>query len=122
MTRWLRCWETRNLLDLFVDGRLTRDQGHRVEDHLAACPACALELEGLKPLPLSAGAPPAMPAGLAAAILKEFEGGAAPELPSWRLSPAQAAGLAAAALLLLAQTVPGPVTRAVQRPAAEALP
>ena len=123
MTHGMRCWETRNLLDLFVDGRLTHAQGHRVDEHLAACADCKTELEALKPLPLSAGAVPAVPAGLAASILRTLaEESEAPVAQVWRLSPAQAAGLAAAALLVLAQALPGPLTRAVQRPTPEARP
>lgn len=117
----LRCWGTRNLLDLFVDGRLAHDQEHCVDAHLEACADCRAEAEALKPLPLLASAPPAVPPGLAASILKRLaQEEEAPTIPLWHLTPAQAAGLAVAALLVISHAMPGPSTRATPRPQAEA--
>lgn len=121
MIRQLRCWGTRNLLDLFVDGRLAHDQEHRIGAHLEACAGCRAEAEALRPLPFLAAPPPAVPAGLAASILKRHaEEEDAPAVPVWRLTPAQAAGMAVVALLVLSHAMPGPTTRAVQRPQTEA--
>ena len=115
MSTTLLCWKTRNILDLFIDGRLAHDQEDAVAEHLTSCVSCREEADVLRPLPLLKSARPAAPAGLAAAILKKLEEGTAPDLaPAWRLSPAHAAGLAVLALLLLAHAKPGPVSQGLK--------
>ena len=46
----MRCDEIRVLLDDYADGVLAADRAVRVGDHLAGCPRCAAELEGLQRL------------------------------------------------------------------------
>ena len=46
----MRCDEIRVLLDDYADGVLAADRAARVGDHLAGCPRCAAELEGLQRL------------------------------------------------------------------------
>ena len=77
MTGIFRCWETRAVLDLFVDDRLAEGQAGRVAEHLAACAACRAEADVLSPLPALKSAAPPVPAPPAAAILKASEEGAA---------------------------------------------
>ncbi|MBI2362773.1 MAG: zf-HC2 domain-containing protein, partial [Elusimicrobia bacterium] len=59
MTERFRCWSTRNILDLFVDGRLAAAQEARVGRHLESCPACRAQADELKPLAFAAAAAPA---------------------------------------------------------------
>ncbi|MBI5595129.1 MAG: zf-HC2 domain-containing protein [Elusimicrobia bacterium] len=121
MTDRFRCWSTENILDLFVDGRLAAAQEARVGRHLEACPSCRARAEELQPLAFKAAAPAQAPAGLADAILRRFnERSTAPAAPVWRLTPAQAVGLAALALLALSHGVPGPTTAALKPAAVEA--
>ena len=120
MTERFACWSTRNILDLFADGRLPAAQEARVARHLAGCAGCREQADALKPLAFTAPAPEA-PAGLADAIMRRYlEGEPAPAAPLWRLTPAQAAGLAALAMLALSHSVPGPVTAALKPSALEA--
>lgn len=125
MKNLFRCWETRSLLDLFVDDRLDEAQAGRVGEHIAACADCRAEADELSPIPSLKSAPSALsevegvPAGLMASILKKHaEEVEAPAL-EWRPSPAFAAAAAAAALLLVSQGVPGPTTRGAQKPSVE---
>ena len=109
----LACWSSRNVLDLYVDGRLAPRAAGRVEAHLAACAACRREAEALKPIRLPAGSVSA-PAGLADAILKQLEAGAEPArtaAPAWRLAPSQAAALVYLALLAAGNAGPGYVSQ-----------
>ena len=46
----MRCDEIRVLLDDYADGALAADRAARVGDHLAGCPRCTAELEGLQRL------------------------------------------------------------------------
>lgn len=46
----MRCDEVRVLLDDYADGALAAGGAARVDDHLAGCPGCAAELEGLRRL------------------------------------------------------------------------
>ena len=117
MTTTSRCWKTRNVLDLFVDGRLAHDQEDAVAGHLGSCAECRDEADAMRPLPFLKSVRPAAPAGLAAAILKKFEEGTEPDsAPAWRLSAAHAAGLAVLALLLLAHARPGPPSQGLKAP------
>ncbi|MFN8624695.1 MAG: zf-HC2 domain-containing protein [Candidatus Binatia bacterium] len=50
MIRW-RCRVYRVLAVDCVEGTLSRRQQERLDDHLARCPACSEELEGLRQLP-----------------------------------------------------------------------
>lgn len=121
MTARFGCWSTRNILDLYVDGRLAAAQEARVARHLEACAACRKEADGLKPLAFAASSAPSAPAGLAEAIMRRYrEAQPAPAAPLWRLTPAQAAGLAALALLALSHSVPGPTTAALKPASVEA--
>lgn len=118
MKNFFHCWETRSLLDLFVDDRLEEGQAGRVAEHIAACADCRAEADELSPIPSLKTAAPQVPAGLMASILKKHaEEVEAPAL-QWRPSPAFAAAAAAAALLLVSQGVPGPTTRGASKPAA----
>lgn len=119
MKNLFRCWETRSLLDLFVDDRLDEAQAGRVGEHIAACADCRAEADELSPIPSLKAAAPKVPEGLMASILEKY--GEEVEAPAlqWRPSPAFAAAAAAAALLLVSQGVPGPTTRGAQKPPVE---
>lgn len=119
------CWSSRNVLDLHVDGRLTPKASARVDAHLEACASCRADLQALKPAGLSAGAVQ-VPPGLAEAILRQLEAGAAPApspAPVLRLAPAQAAALVYLAVLAAGSAAPGPVSQGLPgRPGLEAAP
>ena len=120
----MACWASRNVLDLYVDGRLSAGQARRVREHLSRCPDCAREEKALKPMKLEL--PVNVPAGLASAILKKLEEGAEPRaLPraAWQLKPAQAAAFAYLALLAGGNLAPGATSQGLRdKPGLEALP
>jgi anti-sigma factor RsiW len=65
------CAKHRKHLNAYLDGELPERKRHEVEHHLFQCPACRLELEGLRglaPLLGSDEAPP-VPAGLSVRIV-----------------------------------------------------
>lgn len=67
------CWSVKNVLDLFVDHRLTRDADHWVAEHLQDCDSCREEAESLSPLEDIKAVAVELPAGLKESILKAFE-------------------------------------------------
>lgn len=113
---WLRCWSVRNVLDLYVDGRLTEAAAARVASHLKTCSACRAEEAELRPVP--AGKKLQAPEGLAESILEKLAEGSAPKEPApplWeglRLSPAQAAALVYIAVLAGGHALPGVYSQA----------
>ena len=112
LARWMACWSSRNVLDLYVDGRLTAAQTARVREHLHGCAECAREERALRPVKLDL--PVEVPAGLVESILKKFEEGAEPRAfarPAWRLQPAQAAAFVYLALLASGNLAPGAVSQ-----------
>jgi anti-sigma factor RsiW len=67
------CAKNRKHLNAYLDNELPDRALREVERHLAGCPACLLELDGLRelePLLENGGVPP-IPAGLPARILAE---------------------------------------------------
>lgn len=67
------CAKNRKHLNAYMDGELPERALREVERHLAGCPTCLLELDGLcglKPLLEKVEVPP-VPAGLSARILSE---------------------------------------------------
>lgn len=103
----LRYWSAKNLLDLYVDGRLGAAQAARVARALERWPALKAEADALRPLKLTGEDRIAVPKDLAASILAKYQDApqAEPEtlaeaLPAWNLTPAQAAS--ALCLVLLA--------------------
>lgn len=104
----INCWSFANVLDLYVDKRLTPFMMANVGRHLETCAGCkqlAAELAPIK-APSTAVAPPP---GLADSILKAFEEGAAPAQSafSFRLAPAQIAAMLYLMILAGAHTAPG---------------
>jgi len=122
--RRMECWTSRNLLDLYVDERLTAGRAGRVREHLKACAGCSAEEKALRPVRL--GGTVDVPAGLAAAILKEFEAGTEPRAvaaPAWRLQPAQMAALAYLAIAAGGNLGPGLTSEGLpNKPGVEAAP
>lgn len=108
LARRMACWTSRNVLDLYVDGRLTAAQSARVREHLKDCAECAREEKVLRPVKFEV--PVEVPAGLVDSILKKLEEGAEPRAvlrPAWRLQPAQAAAFVYLALLAGGNLAPG---------------
>jgi len=110
---FFRCWSVRNILDLYIDGRLTPNAALRVKTHLASCEACREEREALAPAAMPEGGRVPVPDGLMASILEKLEQGEAPAAApagigdALHLSPAQALSLAYCAILLSAHALPG---------------
>ncbi|MFH2202625.1 MAG: zf-HC2 domain-containing protein [Elusimicrobiota bacterium] len=110
---FFRCWSVRNILDLYVDDRLTAGAARRVKTHLKECEECRAEHEALMPVVRSGEINIEVPAGLTESILKKLREESAPaEAPlelreALRLSPAQACSLVYCALLLSAHALPG---------------
>ncbi len=67
------CAKNRKYLNAYIDGELPERTRREVERHLAGCPACLLELDGLRGLAplLEKDEVPPVPAGLSARILAE---------------------------------------------------
>ncbi|MFH1726322.1 MAG: zf-HC2 domain-containing protein [Elusimicrobiota bacterium] len=111
----LRCWSVQNVLDLFVDGRLTESASVRVAAHLDVCENCRAEAEALKPIPAASAGTVAVPEGLADAILEKLRSEDAPApVPAsvdlrdfLRLRPAQALALVYFIALASAHALPG---------------
>ncbi|MBI4423899.1 MAG: zf-HC2 domain-containing protein [Elusimicrobia bacterium] len=106
---WVACWSSRNVLDLYIDRRLTPRARARVAAHLEGCEACRREARALAPV-RSAKAGLRPPPGLAEAILAQLESGAEPAAApagSLRLAPAQAAALVYLGLLAANHAAPG---------------
>ena len=127
-----RCWGVRNILDLYVDGRLSAARETQVRAHLDDCAACRLQAKpmlGIRALLKRSGGPQ-VPAGLAEAILKRLEAepesaaAEAAEPWAWRLSPAQAAAMVYLALLAAGNAGPGLPSQALlaEPPQKEARP
>ena len=111
MIEKVRCWAVRNVLDLYVDARLTPSRRAAVKAHVRDCASCRAEVEalgGAHEFLASAKAIP-VPAGLAQSILERLgeEPALMPAPGSLWPSPGQAAALAALALVLVAQRGPG---------------
>lgn len=100
MRAYLACWSARNVLDLYVDGRLAPGRSAHVRRHISACPGCGAAAKELAPLSLGSGSA-AVPAGLAESIKRALKQGAAagPVFVWPALRPAQAAALVYLALL-----------------------
>lgn len=123
----IRCWSVKNILDLYLDGRLCAGAAARVAGHLETCAACreaVSELGGVPTL-LKAEEKVSVPEGLEAAIIARLaaEAGAADEDESlgaglaglweyWRLSPAQAAAIVYLVVLAGSHALPGTVSQA----------
>lgn len=88
-----RCWSVRNVLDLFIDHRLTRDAEHWVAEHLQDCPSCRDRAEALAPVPGMRAAAVELPAGLKESILEAFENEETARGWTPGLQPAQALAL-----------------------------
>ncbi|OIO06183.1 MAG: hypothetical protein AUJ52_12690 [Elusimicrobia bacterium CG1_02_63_36] len=88
-----RCWSVRNVLDLFIDHRLTSDADHWVAEHLQDCAACRAQAEALSPVPELKASAAQLPAGLQESILEAFERGESERGGLPRLQPAQALAL-----------------------------
>lgn len=67
------CTKNQKYLNAYIDGELPERTHHQVERHLAGCPTCLLELDGLRGLApfLEKDEVPPVPAGLSARILAE---------------------------------------------------
>jgi anti-sigma factor RsiW len=67
------CAKNRKYLNAYIDSELPERTRREVERHLAGCPACLLELDGLRGLApfLEKDEVPPVPAGLSARILAE---------------------------------------------------
>jgi len=67
------CAKNRKYLNAYLDGELPERTRREVECHLAGCPACLLEFEGLRGLAplLGNDEVPPVPAGLSARIVNE---------------------------------------------------
>lgn len=67
------CAQNRKYLSGYIDSELPERTHHEVELHLAECPACLLELDGLRGLApfLAKDEVPPVPIGLSARILAE---------------------------------------------------
>jgi hypothetical protein len=92
------CSGTKGLLSGFTDGRLSREERTRVEEHLAACPRCRAELESLRAtVALLHGLPEVAPSrGFAVAPVRPLPGRRA--LPALRFATAAVVVLLVAAL------------------------
>ena len=104
---YFRCWSVRNVLDLYMDGRLGPLWNAWIGRHVDACGPCRQALATLGPFTAPAG-PVAVPDGLAASILARLEAERAADVlapssaPLWTalsLGPAQALALAFLALV-----------------------
>lgn len=103
MMALFQCWSVKNILDLYLDGRLTEGAAAKVKKHLDACPDCSEEAEsqgGVARFLKDAGEVP-VPAGLEAAILKGLEQSLPHEAPAERILPRWTAAKAFAALYLI---------------------
>ncbi|MBI3998524.1 MAG: zf-HC2 domain-containing protein [Armatimonadetes bacterium] len=92
-------------LSAYLDGELTPAELAEVRDHLAACPECASELEGLRAIKhlLRRLAAPVLPADFVPGLRARIE----PPAPRrWVWWPRPAAALAVAALVLILIAVP----------------
>jgi hypothetical protein len=98
-------------LSAYVDGRVSPDERHRLEEHLRSCPACVRKLEGLRTVVAELRNLPRLPAPrsfaltAAQAAVKRDERPAAGMMPSpaaGRLYLAFRGGAIAAALFLFA--------------------
>ncbi len=99
----MRCDEVRVLLDDYADGALAAGGAARVDDHLAGCPGCAAELEGLRRLlALAADLPReiAPSRDLWPTVAADIAG--APKVVHVRFSGSWRRGLAAAAAVVVA--------------------
>ena len=99
----MRCDEVRVLLDDHAEGSLAADVAARVDDHLAGCPGCAAELEGLRRLLHQVGDLPreiAPSRDLWPAVAAQLSG--APKVVHGRFSGSWRRRLAAAAAVLVA--------------------
>ncbi len=94
------CWSVKNVLDLFVDHRLTRDADDWVAEHLQDCDACREKAQALAPLDELRSEAVPLPAGLKDSILKAFEEGETSAAWTPSFQPAQ--GLALLYCLALA--------------------
>jgi anti-sigma factor RsiW len=124
MIEAIRCWASRNLLDLYVDSRLTPSRRAAVKAHVSRCASCRAEVEALGGVRESLAEVRAVevPSGLQESILREFErerAEAPVTLEALLPSPGQAAAFAALALVLLAQKGPGPDSQAYEPPPAK---
>jgi predicted anti-sigma-YlaC factor YlaD len=106
----MACWSVKNVLDLYVDSRLTPATKSRVEAHLSSCASCRDAAQALAPLKFSK-CKIAPPPGLAASILRQHQNrGQVPDQAAfkWNLSPAQAAAFVYLAILTAGNIFPGP--------------
>ena len=91
----LRVWSARNVLDLYVDGRLTEAAAARVAACLERHPELKREADALRPVRVAARSGPEMPNDLAASILAKYqdqpreEEVEAPSIPDLEWTPAQ---------------------------------
>jgi hypothetical protein len=99
----MTCPDVRDRLDDYVDGELGASEVHQVELHVASCPACREEEQALRALLREAAALPRV-ARPARDLWPEIEGElrARPRLFSFPRYRPLAAGLAAAAALVVA--------------------
>ena len=110
MMSWIRCWSVKNVLDLYVDGRLTDEAAARVRTHLKDCPSCRREAEALAPADIPSSEV-RVPEGLVDSIMDRLEEESrVPAASPWaelRLTPAQAAAMVYLLLMTGAHALPG---------------
>jgi anti-sigma factor RsiW len=114
----LLCWNVKNILDLYLDKRLTAGAASRVAAHLKDCESCAAEAEDLGGVSrfLGQDADIAIPAGLEQAILKnlELEEDEQPvQISPPRLTPAKVFAVLYLMLIAGSHALPGDTTRGV---------
>jgi predicted anti-sigma-YlaC factor YlaD len=114
-----RCWSVRNVLDLFVDRRLTRDAEHWVAEHLQDCDSCRAHAEELSPVAGLFAEAVEVPAGLKESILEAFEQGE--QSRGWRprLQAAQALALLYCLALAGVHSADRPASQAERTAASE---
>jgi anti-sigma factor (TIGR02949 family) len=112
----MNCQENQDQLSAYLDGELTADETAAVRDHLAACPACARELDELRRAidAVKALPPIQAPADLKGKIMAQIESEAAraPASTPWRkLWPVAAAVALAVGLTIFSNdpTAPDPL-------------
>lgn len=124
---YFKCWSVKNVLDLYVDGRLGYGAKRKIAEHLGTCSGCRALKEELSPLSAEDLGKIDVPEGLAESILKELgkEGAPSRRAPALgevlAFSPAKAAALAYCALLAAGHTLPGGLPSQADAPLPESV-
>lgn len=105
----MNCVATRNVLDYFVDHRLTDKMVQRVSNHVDHCVSCRREVVLLKKIKIEIFQleTPAMLAQLRSLLHQRLSESTAPTTIrfNWRLSPAYGMALGYLLLMLVASTI-----------------